>query len=379
VLRDGLFSSKAFVEASGGFVLLRLKPGPAESFFGITAAPMAAVADWHGRVVVPNLNLRGDIEGACARLRATLGTFDVRKASRPPYRAPDWARAMMKPKGKPAVAAFLENIHPRKGGPPRIPFSLRDLADVYGALELEGEVIAFCRNLFEALKSRTPAPGRAYKGYEKETDFLETVTFCRNDRMKFEALRTYGAFAPVGRIGFFVERAKKKSENCRNPNVVLCNCLTGIGLLAGRFPGVSNRRTALEHGEILSVLPFLTEVLDTEGRNNGACRCARTALETIVRATGAPEALRAYLHNLKAPKCDSDWMRNMTKKYHAGALEWLRKTTGLDLGPDFGAWTKWYAAGRRRLAYHAGSGRFVLDARAAKAYRARIAKALRGR
>ncbi|MHC4598776.1 MAG: hypothetical protein ACYS47_07210 [Planctomycetota bacterium] len=379
MLRDGLFSSKAFLEAASGFVLLRLKPGPAESLFGITAAPMAAVADWHGRVVVANLNLRGDITGACTRLKAALRNFDRKKASRPPTPVPPWARDMVKPGGEKTISTFLERVHPRRGGKARSGPSFRDLAKVYRGLEREGEIVAFCTNAFEALEGRTPAEGREYKGYADEVALLEEMAYCRNDRMKFGAIRAFGAFAPVGKIGFFATRAGKKSENCRNPNVVLCNCLTGIGLMAGRYGGVKNRRSALDHREILKVLPFMIEVLDTEGRNNGACRCARGSLETIVRTTGAPEALGAYLHNLKAPKCDSDWMRTMTDKYHAKALAWLQEATGFAFDADFDAWAKWYAACRNRLVYHAGSKRFVLDGRAAKAYRAKLARALRGR
>jgi hypothetical protein len=176
-----------------------------------------------------------------------------------------------------------------------------------------------------------------------------------------------------------VARAAEKEKNCRNPNVVLCNCITGIGLVARRFSGVTDKRTAKDHLEIMKILPFLTEVLDSEGRNNSACARARSSIESIVETTGAPEALEAYLHTLKAPKCDSDWMRKMTDRFHAKSLEWLKTATGQGLPVDFDAWSRWYTQNRNRLVYHVPSKRFVLDSRAAKARRSRIAKALKGR
>ncbi|MHC4777772.1 MAG: hypothetical protein ACYTFG_04250, partial [Planctomycetota bacterium] len=207
MLRDGLFSADEFVKASRGFVLLRLKPGPAEALFGITAAPMAAVADWHGRVTVPNLNLRGDISGACSRLQSILKGFDFKKASRPPADLPNWGEEMVKPGGDKSVASFLEKVHPVRGGRGRARPGLRELQALFKSLEMEGQLIQFCKNTFTALKSRTPARGREYKGYEEEVALLEEMTHCRNDRIKFDAIRTMGEFGPVNRIGFFVARA----------------------------------------------------------------------------------------------------------------------------------------------------------------------------
>ncbi|MHC5080542.1 MAG: hypothetical protein ACYTHN_16145 [Planctomycetota bacterium] len=377
MLRDGLFSADAFVEAAKGFILLRLKPGPAESLFGITAAPMAAVADWYGRVVVPNLNLRGDMGNACNRLRDVLRQFDRKKASRPPYVVPDWAEPFMKEGGEKALAAFLEAVHPRKGGRPKRRPSFPDLVKVYRSLEKEGDRIQFCKNAITAFEGRTPSSGRTYKGYAEEVSLLEEMTYCRNDRVKFLAIPGMAKFVPLAKVGFFVKRVEEKAKDCRNPNIILCNCMAAIGEMTKRFPGLTNRRSALDYQEILKVLPVMVTVLDTEGRNNGACARTRASLEAIMESTGAPEALEAYIHNFKAPNCDNDWMRGMTEKYHQKTLPWIRERTGQSFGPDFDTWSRWFAANKNRLFFDARQKRFILNAGAAKAHRAKLAKALK--
>jgi hypothetical protein len=170
---------------------------------------------------------------------------------------------------------------------------------------------------------------------------------------------------------------EEKNKDCCNPNVVLCNGMSAIGVMVGRFPGVTNRRSVLDHFEILGVLPAMVHVLDTEGRNNGACGASRGSLEAIIEATGAPEALEAYLHNLKAPKCDSEWMRKHTARYHGQALAYLQEVTGRSFGTDFDTWRTWFSANEGRLVYHSGRKRFVVDPRSARAYRAHLARALR--
>ena len=79
--------------------MLRLTPGPAEARFGITAAPMSAIADWQGRVTVRRIPLRGDIAAACRRLTEAERNFDRRAASRPLHPVPDWAAKLVAPEG----------------------------------------------------------------------------------------------------------------------------------------------------------------------------------------------------------------------------------------------------------------------------------------
>ncbi|MCU0723977.1 MAG: hypothetical protein MUC63_10260, partial [Planctomycetes bacterium] len=178
-------------------MLLRLTPGPAEALFGITAAPMAAVADGHGRVLVSDLNLRGDVRSACSELARALQAFDPRKAANPPYAPPKWAEAFVRPDGAKAMGAFLEQVHPRLGAKPstRIPFE--ELKKIYPALEADGALIRFCENYFAACLERAPDPGREHKGHEEESALLEEMTFCRNDGVKFKAIDAYARFAPL--------------------------------------------------------------------------------------------------------------------------------------------------------------------------------------
>jgi len=346
VLRDGLFSSAEFVEVSRGFTLLRLKPGPAEARFGITAAPMAAVSDWHGRVTIPRLSLRGDIGKACALLRTVLKRFDRRKASRALYRAPDWAQPFLRPDAEKAMGKFLERVHPRRGkAKPRSP-GFDDLVEVGTRLETEGERIPFSENLIAALVARAPKYGADYPGYAAEVDLLGEMTYSSNDRIKFAAIKAWACFAPVSQIAFLEKRAEEKARGALNPNVVLCRCMEALGILARRFPVVAKGGSVQDRAAIVGVLPTLVAVLDVEGRNNGACRYAMRSIEAIVEVTGAPEALEAYFHNLRAPGAKSDWMRKINDRYHATAVAWLVERTGQRFGTDYDAWQKWYRSNR---------------------------------
>jgi hypothetical protein len=374
VLRDGLFSSGEFVEVSRGFTLLRLKPGPAEARFGITAAPMAAVADWHGRVTIPRLSLRGDVGRACASLRAVLDRFDRRAASRPPYRPPDWAEPFLRPDGAKAVAKFLERVHPRKARARPKPPRFEDLVAVYERIEIEGERIPFCESVLGALVARAPAYGAEFPGYEAETALLRDVTYCRNDRIKFAAIEAWAAFAPVGDVAFLEKRAEERTRDALNPNVVLCRCMKAVGILARRYPGLDRGGTVEDRAALVAVLPVLVEVLDTEGRNNSACWNASVSIEAIVEVTGAPEALEAYIHNLKAPGDASDWMVELNDRYHQRAAAWLEERTGQRLGTEYTAWKRWYAKHRESLYWHSGRKTFVVDAAAARRFRKKLSR-----
>jgi hypothetical protein len=324
-------------------------------------------------VVVPHLNVRGDIGAACVRLRSALRDFDLRKASRPPYSAPEWAEPFLAEGGTKALGAFLEKVHPRRRGKPRGPRAFADLEEVQEKLDVEAQAIRLSRNLVEAISARAPEYGRDFGGYAEEAALLSRLTYCRNDRIKFEAIQGYATFAPVGEVGFLVKRAEERTQDSLNPNVVLCNCMSAIGVMAERFPGATDRRSRKDREALLAALPTLVDVLDREARNNGACRLARDSIAAIVRATGAPEALLAYLHSLKAPGPDSEWMRKLTERFHAETLTWLKETTGQDLGADFARWRAWAEKNRDRLYYDPRRETFRIDAAAARTFRKRLA------
>ncbi len=266
------------------------------------------------------------------------------------------------------MAKYLDRVHPRFGKGKPITRGFKKLKGLYRSLDREGDLICFCSNYFAACLIRTPAAGKPYRGYSEEVDFLEELTFARNDRIKFDAINCYGRFAPIDRIAFCVKRAARRLEGCRNPNIVLCNTMSAIGAMADRFQGVSDRRTALERKTILATLPALVEVLDTEGRNNGACGRAGRSIEIIIDRTGAPEALRAYIHSFKAPRCDSPFMIDHTARYHEKALQWIRVCTGQEFGVDFDAWTGWFRKKGGSLFYDRKKKKFVVNAAAAKAF-----------
>jgi hypothetical protein len=149
--------------------------------------------------------------------------------------------------------------------------------------------------------------------------------------------------------------------------------------MARRFTGVRGKSSARDCMEIVKTLPFLSEILDREGRNNSACECASGSIVAIVEATGAPEALEAYIHNFRPPSPSSDWLKKLTDRYVGRKLGWIVACTGMDIGPDFAAWQAWYRKVQSSIFWDGGGRRFVVNARAAKARRARIQKALKGR
>lgn len=355
-------------------MLLRLTPGPAEALFGITAAPMAVIADWHGRVTRTDLNLRGDIPAACRRLRAELRGFDFKEARRPPFEVPDWAASLVQAEGRGAMLAHLEAIHPVGGSRQVERRKLERLACLYRSLDREGELLAFCANYVAACEERAPAYGERYPGHTEEAALLQEMSYCRNDKVKFDAIQCHGRFAPVGDVGFFVERARRRQEGCSNPNVVLCRCLSGIALAVERHPGPRDRDSRRDRREIMSVLPLLVEVLDTEGRNNGACTEALEAIQAIAVRAGAPEALEAWIHNFNGPTPDSEWLEDYTESFLTRTYDWLADQTAQDLGFDFDAWQRWYRENEKKLFYDGEKGRFVLDARAARIFRARVSR-----
>jgi hypothetical protein len=359
-------------------VLLRLKPGPDESLFGITAAPTIAVADYHGRILVPNLNLRGDIPAACQRMTQALAAFDAEKAARPPYTPPPFATPLLEADGAEAMERFLAAAHPSSGGKPPRGKAFADLAAIYRSLELDGQLVRFCGNYCAAMEKRR-AGARALPGADEEAALLEEMTFCRNDRVKFEAIAAFAKCAPPVRAAFFAKRVAEKSKDCLNPNRVLCACVDGVGLMAARLPEVTDRASAEAREAVVAALPLLVATLDAEARNNGACRMARDAAWKVAEATGAPEALEAYLHALKGPGVNNDWLRDMTEKFRAETLGLLEAKTGASPGADYETWAKWYAARKETLVFDRGAGRFTENAAAAKAFRTKVAAALRGK
>ncbi len=339
---------------------------------------MAAVSDWHGRIVKADLNLRGSVPEACSALRQVLNDFDYKAASIPPAPIPKWAEALVKPGGAEAMAAVLESAHPAagKGGKAQV---FADLEKLYKSLDSEGRILAFCTNYCDVCAKRAPAYSREFKGHDKEADLLKEMTFAKNDGVKFKAIETYGRFGPLADCGFFEKRAAEKERNSNNPNVVLCNCLEAVGLMAARFTGIRDRGTCADFRAIIGTLPFLVRILDTEGRNNGACNYASGSIRAIVEATGAPEGLEAYIHNFKAPASNDEWMKKHTAKYHEQALTWISAVTAQDMGADFDAWSRWFASVSKSIFWDRGEKRFIVDAARAKAYRAAIAQAERGK
>ncbi|MEN8149443.1 MAG: hypothetical protein ABFS86_06445 [Planctomycetota bacterium] len=351
-----------------GYTLLRLKPGPAEAEFGITAAPMAAISDWHGRVLVRRPNLRGSIPAACTLLDRHLDGFDRRAAARPPAELPEWARPLLGERGPREMLSLLTKIHGRKKP------KFGDLVKVYESLDVESRLIAFCGSYLAATAKRVPKYGTSPEGYEDEVRLLESMTFCVNDSIKFRAIDAWAEFAPVGRVAFLVSRAEKKAVSALNPNVVWCRCLGAIGKTAKRFPGARDRASVADRDALVATLPALADALRTASRNNGACRLASESIVAILEATHAPEALGAYLENFLSPGVTSDWLRDYTAKYHARCVPWVEAATGQKLGTDHAAWRKWYAAHEDDLVYSPESKRFRVDAKGAKAARKRLAK-----
>lgn len=368
MLRSGLFSSEEFVGASRGFVLLRLKPGPAESLFGITAAPMSAVADWHGRVVVRDLSLRGDQAGACRRLKSVLDNFDRRKAVKPPPELPTWARQLVQEAGGEQMLRFLARVHPARGRPAKGP-AFGDLVKLYESLQREMDLVRFAGNYVTALGTRGAGQGLRPQSRGEESALLRKLTWCVNDRVKFNAIDGYGQFAPLAEVSFFRERAARKTENCRNPNVVLCRCLSGLAQMAKRFEGVRDRETLGQRRALIDSLIWCREVLATEGRNNGACKLALDAIKAIAAAAEAPEAIAAYADAFLAPRVTSEWLAEYTRKFHERNLPWLQQVTGQKIGADRDAWHSWYRRHQTELVYRRKAGRFQVDAAAAKAFR----------
>ncbi len=355
MLRDGLFSSPSFEKVSRGFVLLRLTPGPAESLFGITAAPMAAVADGHGRVLVRNLNLRGDIDAACRTLEQALAGFDRAKARQPPAPLPEFAKPLVAEGGGKAMAAFLAKASPK---------DLAALAAVYAGLEREADLVRFAASFVAALDER-PAPCRP-----EEAALLRDLTWCANDRAKFAAAECFGRRAPLGGAAFLPERAAEKAKNCLNPNVLLISCVNGIREMARRCPRPADAAFPADARALLGTLPFLAGVLRAEARNNGACAAARDAIAAVAEGTGAPEALEAYLANFDGPPPGADkWLADLTAKYDVKTVEWLEAVTGQDFGPDEAAWRRWYAGAARDLVFDPAKRRYVLDAKSAARFR----------
>ncbi|MCU0725511.1 MAG: hypothetical protein MUE73_06955 [Planctomycetes bacterium] len=359
-------------------MLLRLKPGPDESLFGITAAPTIAVADFFGRILVPNLNLRGDIPAACRRMEQALASFDAAKAARPPYGPPPFAAPLLEPDGVEAMERFLAAAHPATGGKPPRGKAFADLAEVYRSLELDGQLVRFCGNYFAAV-GRRAAHLRAGAGPDEEAALLEEMTYCRNDRVKFEAIAAFAKCAPPARASFFARRVAEKTKDCLNPNRVLCACVDGVGFMAMRLPDVTDRASAEAREAVLGALPLLVATLDAEARNNGACRMARDAAWKVALATGAPEALEAFLHALKAPGVNTEWLRDMTEKFRAETHRLLTERTGASPGDDYESFARWYAARKNTLFFDRAAGKFIESPAAAKAFRGKLAAALRER
>ena len=250
---------------------------------------------------------------------------------------------------------LLTRLHPASGKPPRKP-RFTDLVKLYGRLEREMDIVRFGGNYVGAVLDRAPEPGRTSPGQLAEAALLKELAFCINDRVKFQAIRAFGAFAPPDRLPWLVERAAEREKGARNPNVVLVNCLDALGRMAARVPDPAGRGRKL----LLSVVPLPVEVLEREGRNNGACGKAREALETIIEATGSVKALEAYLVNLETRPGASDWMERINARYVERTRKWLTEKLGQDLGDDPAAWRSWLAKRRARLRFDPRKKVFVL-------------------
>jgi hypothetical protein len=355
VLRDGLFSSDEFVAASKGYTLLRLTPGPAEARFGITVAPLTAVADWQGRVTVRRLPLRGNITAACRRLVEVERDFDRRAAAKPLHPIPDWATKLVAPEGSRAMAAFLGKVHPARGKAGRRGPSFDDLAKLYREVDRDFEKISLATNYIAGLSGRRTAGRKDVAAWKAESALLKEMSFCANDSVKFKAIDACGAFLPVGEIGFFADRAARRTEDCLNPNVVLCRSAGAVGKAASRLPADADDG---ERKAVLGALPFLTEILDREGRNNSACALARGSIEAIAQSTGSPRALKAYLHCFKDSRADTEWMRRFTDRFNEAAAKWLTGVTGQDLRTDRKAWEAWLGKTSRKLVFDRKRGVF---------------------
>ena len=374
MLREGLFSSTEFEKASADFVLLRLEPGPAERYFGITAAPMCAVADWYGRVVMPSINLRGNINSACNLLKNIIRDFDYNSAARPPFKLPKWAAELVKPSSDKEMGKLLDDIHPANGES-RSKVSFEEFEKVYFSLDMEADIIGFTENLTKALEKRTPEWGKEYEGYKEEYEMLKKITYAANDGIKFTGIAAFGKFAPIREVTFLKERIEKKTENSRNPNVVLCRCLTAVGIIASRFPGIEDKLTVEALEKLLEMLPVLSKTLDTEGRNNSACLEASNAIKAIIMSTGAPEALEAFLHNLNGPAASDDFSKKYDTSYRTRAAGDLKSLTGLELGTDYKPWRDWYDKYKNDLVFNEQSKEFDVDKKDAESYRKKIRKA----
>jgi len=335
---------------------------------------MAVVADWHGRVTATNINLRGPIDRACRTLLRLHRGFDRKQAARPLYKPPPWAASLIRDKGTRAMTAWLAQIHPTQKKGKRVHPDFKKLIQVYRALDSAVDLINFCTNYITACEKRAPPYGKRYAGYESEYRFLQEMTFCRNDRIKFRALTGFARFAPVHAITFFPRRIDEKHKECNNPNIILCNAMKGIGIMAGRFSGMNGKDSVARCRFLLGVLPVLTTTLDREGRNNSACSHASSAIAAIAEKTGAPAALEAYLHNLSGPPADSDWLRKHTDRYHRRILPWLHAKTGKTWGADHGKWQRWFKKSRSDLYYDQTRKVFVLSPKKAKAFRQRLRK-----
>jgi len=322
---------------------------------------MTAVADWHGRVTLPDLNLRGDISQACDRLENALDAFDYRKAAKPPYKVPSWAVSLLEENNIEAMQTYLVEVHPRDGQKPKTKHSFRKFIRVYHSLDIQGDLIRFCKNYFASCEKRTPSYGSDYPGYLEEVGLIEEMSHAYNDHIKFEAISAFGRFAPLTNIAFLEKRTEKKYENCQNPNIILCRSVQAIGDMVGRYSLPEHSLSKKDRKSILKTLPWLTRVLDEEGRNNSACTYVAESIKEIIAATGDPEALEAFLHNFKAPECNSQWMIDYTDRYHDRILPWLKECTGQDFGKDFDAWKRWFDKNETKLDYDPDKKAFIIN------------------
>jgi len=335
--------------------LLRLTPGPAEARFGITAAPMVAVADWRGRVTIRRLRLRGDIAAACRRLVTAEREFDRRAAARPLHSIPDWARDLVRPGGSRAMSAFLERVHPKRGKARARGAKFGDLEALYRKVDRDYEKIALATNYIAALRERRTTGRKDVDAWRAEATLLKEMTFCPNDSVKFKAIDGCASFLPLTEVMFFARRAERRTEDCLNPNVVLCRCAGAVGVLAARIPAKAEKE---EREAALATLTFLAGILDREGRNNGACRLARTSIENVAVATGSARALKAYLHCFRNSADDTDWLRRFTERFNDEAGKWLGEVTGRNFGTDRKAWSTWLGKTGKSLKYDRKRGVF---------------------
>jgi hypothetical protein len=219
------------------------------------------------------------------------------------------------------------------------------------------------------------------------------MTYAHNDVMKLDAIDGWCKFAPITKAGFLVARAKDKLRNslvhapgraymeCRDlvQGHVYMACVNHAAELAARFDHNAGKKSKDQRAALIGLLPFLTELLDEYDH----CACgpgeASVSILAIIKATGAPEALLAFIHNLGGPNLDASVkalaatgqnvplarLKELRARSNDEAAKKLCDLTGEDFGPDAAKWVAWYNKNAQSLFFDFKAGKFIIDAKAA--------------